>query len=172
MLFRKRQKRFRHSVRIILGALVINLLFPITPAHAESMATSVSLQATRGPVAVAPEPPAGPPTLLPTIANKLVPVVKRMTIRASAYTSTVAETDNSPFITANGTRVRDGIVAMNGVPFGTKVRIPSHYGSKVFTVTDRMNSRWGTQRIDIWMTTRTAALQWGVRTVTVEILKS
>lgn len=95
--------------------------------------------------------------------------VRTVTVSMTAYSSTVDQTDDSPFITANGTRVRDGIVAANFVPFGTKVKIPELYGDKVFEVTDRMNKRYQT-RVDIWMETRQEAIQFGVkRNVTIEI---
>jgi len=83
-------------------------------------------------------------------------------VSMTAYSSTPDQTDDSPFITANGTRVRDGIVAVNGVPFGTKIKIPELYGDKVFVVTDRMNKRY-TDRVDIWMETREEAIQFGVK---------
>ena len=112
-------------------------------------------------------------TSLPAPKDRPAPDVtikKTMTLKASAYSSTVDQTDGDPFTTANGTRVADGIIAMNGVPFGTKIRIPDYFGDKVFTVTDRMNAKWGSTRIDIWMPTRAQAIQWGVRTVTINIV--
>jgi len=95
---------------------------------------------------------------------------RRMTVKATAYSSTVDQTDSDPFTTASGMKVKQGIIALNGVKFGTKVRIPQYFGNRVFVVQDRMHSRWGQSRIDIWMTTRAEALQWGIRTVTIEIL--
>lgn len=90
-------------------------------------------------------------------------------VAMTAYSSTPDQTDDSPFITANGTRVRDGIVATNGLPFGTKIKIPELYGDKVFVVTDRMNKRY-TDRVDIWMETREEAIQFGVkRSVKIEV---
>lgn len=92
-----------------------------------------------------------------------------MTVRASAYTSTVAECDSDPFTTASGAKVKDGIIAMNGIPFGTKIRIRGQ-GDKIYVVQDRMNAKWGNHRIDIWMPDRHQALEWGVRTVTIDIV--
>jgi 3D (Asp-Asp-Asp) domain-containing protein len=99
-------------------------------------------------------------------------VVNVKTIVMTAYSSTRDQTDGDPFTTASGAKVRDGIIAMNGVPFGTKIRIPQKFGSKVFVVQDRMHARYGSYHGDIWMKTRNAAKQWGVRRVKVEILKS
>ena len=42
----------------------------------------------------------------------------------TAYSSTPCQTDDTPYITAAGTSVRDGIVANNYLSFGTKIRIP------------------------------------------------
>jgi 3D (Asp-Asp-Asp) domain-containing protein len=97
-------------------------------------------------------------------------VAQRLYVPMTAYSSTVDQTDASPFITASGTHVRDGIVAANFLPIGTKVRIPSMYGDKVFVVEDRMNSRYWI-KMDIWMETREEALQFGVRTLPVEIIQ-
>lgn len=69
----------------------------------------------------------------------------------TAYSSTPDQTDSDPFVAASGKRVYDGMVAANWLPFGTKIKIPSLYGNKVFTVDDRMNPRYGYGRMDIWM---------------------
>ena len=81
-------------------------------------------------------------------------------MRVTAYTSTPDETDNTPFITASGMRVCDGIVATNLLPFGTKIRIPTLFGEKIFTVEDRMAPRMKNV-VDVWMPTKAAALRFG-----------
>jgi len=88
----------------------------------------------------------------------------------TAYSSTPDQTDDSPFITASNTHVRDGIVATNLLPFGTEVQIPELYGDKIFTVEDRMNRRY-TDRMDVWMTTREEALRFGKNRATILVLK-
>jgi 3D (Asp-Asp-Asp) domain-containing protein len=90
------------------------------------------------------------------------------TVPVTAYSSTVDQCDDDPFITANGDWVYDGGIAANFLPFGTKVRIPELYGDKVFTVNDRMNKRYY-YRADIWMTTRQEAIDFGIKTVTIEV---
>ncbi len=90
-------------------------------------------------------------------------------MRVTAYTSDVSETDDTPFITANGTYVRDGIIASNMLPFGTKVKIPALFGDKIFTVTDRMSPKFY-RTIDIWMPEKTKALRFGVTYANVVIL--
>jgi 3D (Asp-Asp-Asp) domain-containing protein len=91
-------------------------------------------------------------------------------VQVSAYTSEVAQTDASPFITAKGTHVRDGIVASNMFPFGTAIKIPSLYGDKIFVVEDRMNSRYQ-KNVDIWFADKGAALKLGRRLVEIEVIR-
>jgi len=95
--------------------------------------------------------------------------IRTLVVPTTAYTSDPNETDSTPFTTANGTQVRDGIVAANFLKFGTRIRIPDYFGNKVFVVADRMNQRYN-QRVDIWMLTKTEARNWGVRKVKIEIL--
>jgi 3D (Asp-Asp-Asp) domain-containing protein len=78
----------------------------------------------------------------------------------TAYSSSPDETDDTPFITAMGTATRDGVVATNFLPFGTKVKIPSLFGDKVFVVEDRMHPR-KTNVLDIWMPNKQKALRFG-----------
>ncbi len=98
--------------------------------------------------------------------------VKTIKVLATAYSSSVDETDSDPFITASGKRVADGIVANNLLPLGTKIRIPKLYGDKVFTVYDRMNKRKGNYHIDLWMPSKTLALNFGVKSVEIEVLEN
>ncbi len=95
---------------------------------------------------------------------------KNYMVELSAYTSEVAQTDDSPFITAKGTYVRDGIVATNMFPFGTAIKIPSLYGDKIFVVEDRMNTRYQ-KNVDIWFADKTAALKLGRRLVQIEVIQ-
>ncbi|MDD5072134.1 MAG: hypothetical protein PHQ42_05395 [Patescibacteria group bacterium] len=88
----------------------------------------------------------------------------------TAYSSTPDQTDSSPFITANGTYVYDGIVACNFLPFDTKVKFPEMYGDKIFIVEDRMAKK-NSHKIDIWMPSRTLALQFGVKSLAFEIVE-
>jgi hypothetical protein len=96
--------------------------------------------------------------------NKVVKTV------LTAYSSTPDQTDDDPFIAASGKRVYDGMVAANWLPFGTKIKIPSLYGEKIFTVDDRMNARYGYGRMDIWMDAPRAQVnKFGVQRVEIEI---
>ncbi|MFH1112032.1 MAG: hypothetical protein V1712_03095 [Patescibacteria group bacterium] len=90
-------------------------------------------------------------------------------IVVTAYSSTIDQTDDTPFITASGEVVHDGIVGANWLPLGAQIRIPEYFGDKVFVVEDRMNERFS-RRVDIWMLTREQAEAWGLQYLTVEVL--
>ena len=94
---------------------------------------------------------------------------KTYTVSVSGYSSTPDQTDDSPFITARGTYVRDGIVAANFLPFGTAIKIPAMFGDKIFVVEDRMNTRFS-NNVDIWFASRQSALNFGRRTLAIEIV--
>ncbi|OGN04761.1 MAG: hypothetical protein A2746_00055 [Candidatus Yanofskybacteria bacterium RIFCSPHIGHO2_01_FULL_44_22] len=96
--------------------------------------------------------------------------MKTFTVVATGYSSTPDQTDSTPFITAWGTRVRDGIMAANFLPFGTLVRIPSLFGEKIFVIEDRMNKRYK-YNIDVWFSERELAKVFGVKKVTIEIVE-
>lgn len=87
----------------------------------------------------------------------------------TAYSSSPDETDASPFITASGTRTRDGIIAANFLNFGTRVKIPALYGEKVFVVEDRMAAH-NSGKVDIWMPSKSLAIQFGVRRAEIVVL--
>ncbi|MDI6734091.1 MAG: hypothetical protein QMD50_01185 [Patescibacteria group bacterium] len=94
---------------------------------------------------------------------------KTMTVWVTAYSSTPEETDDTPFITALGTNTRDGIVAANFLPFGTKILIPSLFGEKVFAVEDRMHRR-KKNFIDIWMLTKEDAEEFGIQKAEIVVI--
>jgi 3D (Asp-Asp-Asp) domain-containing protein len=93
----------------------------------------------------------------------------------TAYTSEAAQTDDSPCITANGFDLckhgREDTVAINGVKMGTRVRFPELFGNRVFVVRDRMNSRYGSNRADVWMLSKANAISFGVRVARMEVLE-
>jgi 3D (Asp-Asp-Asp) domain-containing protein len=102
------------------------------------------------------------------------PIIQQKTaetlrMRITAYASVPDETSVHPFITASGEYVRDGIVASNILPFGTKIEIPTLFGDKIFTVEDRMNRRFQ-NTIDIWMSSKLAATDFGVAHTSVVVL--
>ena len=75
----------------------------------------------------------------------------------SGYSSEVGQTDSTPFTMANNKRVRDGVIANNCLPFGTKVVI----AGKEYEVSDRMNRRYDCSHWDIWFSDRSLALEFG-----------
>ena len=91
-------------------------------------------------------------------------------VEVSAYNSEVGQTDDSPFITAKGTHVRDGIVAANMFPFGTALKIPALYGDKIFVVEDRMNTRYQ-NNVDVWLESKADARKLGRRLLQIEVIK-
>lgn len=109
-------------------------------------------------------------------ANNIV-VTRRMSVTTTAYSSTPDQTDDTPFIAANGKRVYWGMIASNFLPFGTIVKFPGLYGEQLFVVGDRMNERYnpwisGEYRVDIWHESREAAKEFGLkRGVPMEIVK-
>ena len=98
--------------------------------------------------------------------------VKTIKVVITAYSSTPEETDDTPFITASGKHVADGIVANNLLPLGTKIRIPELYGDKVFVVEDRMNARKSDYHVDIWFPSKPLAINFGVKSAEIEVLEN
>ena len=91
-------------------------------------------------------------------------------VAATAYNSMESQTDSTPWITASGTRCREGVIASNFLPIGTKVLIEG-FGERVFTVEDRMNKRYK-KRIDIWFRDYDDAMQFGLRKIRFHVIKT
>ncbi len=81
---------------------------------------------------------------------------RQLVVTATAYNSTVAQTDESPTVTAHGTHLAPGmqVIAISrdleamGLRPGTRVKIEGLPGE--WTVADRMARRWR-RRIDVYM---------------------
>ena len=80
------------------------------------------------------------------------------------------QTDDTPFITASGNWVRDGIVATNILPMGTKIKIPDVYGDRIFVVDDRMHPR-KKYVVDVWFSSYVEAKNFGVKRTYIEVLE-
>jgi len=150
----------RISVSLSLLSLVSSLLFPQFDISQEEVSLPpfdglITLQGQALVQSSAPVPPI---------------VVNKRWVTVTAYSSTPDQTDSTPFITASGTGVRDGIVACNFLRFGTRVRFPDVYGDKVFVVEDRMALK-NSHKIDVWFETCEDAKQFGVQKLKVEVLK-
>jgi len=93
----------------------------------------------------------------------------------TAYNSDIGQTDDSPCITANGFNLcmhgQEDTVAVNGMKMGTKVRFPELFGNKVFVVRDRMNARYNSSRVDVWMLSKADAKNFGVKMTKMEVLE-
>src|SRR3990167_6465926 len=99
----------------------------------------------------------------PELASKFL-------LTVTAYSSSVDETDSTPFVTASGTKTRDGVIASNLFPFGTQVKIPEFFGEQVFVVEDRMHSRFA-DRIDVWIPAKHQPVRFGKRETHIEIVE-
>jgi len=112
-------------------------------------------------------------SLLPisTHFNPKTQVIKKLRVIVTGYSSSIFETDDDPYITSAGTRVREGIVANNLLPIGTKIKIPEIYGDKIFVVEDRMNRKKGYYHVDIWFPSYWQAKNFGAQKTHIEILE-
>jgi len=84
----------------------------------------------------------------------------------TAYTASVCETDSDPMITASNKKVREGIVANNCLPFGTKIIV----NDRIYEVQDRMNERYGCDNFDIYMCDYSDAISFGRQTLPYEFI--
>ncbi len=155
----------------------------VSKKHAKSIVLMVLMVMFFFPQATKSEEPGKEPVIGPVVKEKIFAyregldeskIVKKeprktMVMTVTAYSSEPGQTDDTPFITAFGTHVRDGIVATNCLPKGTIVRFPDVYGDKEFVVEDRMNARYY-YRMDIWMAETQDAINFGAKTLKVEIL--
>jgi len=102
---------------------------------------------------------------------------RKIFVIATAYSSDVGQTDSTPCIPADGYDLCEhyekygegNTIAANFLPLGAQIKLPGEYGGKVFVVHDRMNSRYGNGRIDIWMPTREEAVAFGVKYLELEL---
>ena len=155
-------------ISIVLLVFVVTSMIPM----------SAKAQAAEGDSAVAVLVSSTPRNLLAErfdgATHSSYQVKREMKVTSTAYTSTVDQCDASPCITADGFNVcangAENVLAANFLPFGTKVKIPELYGDRIFTVHDRMNKRFS-NRVDIWMVSRNDAIQYGKRTIKIQILE-
>lgn len=87
----------------------------------------------------------------------------RLQVVATGYSSTPDQTDSDPWITATGTRVHAGTIALS-----PDLRQLLPYGSTVLVVEDSTHPRLR-QTVDVWFPDRGSALRWGRRTLTLEL---
>jgi 3D (Asp-Asp-Asp) domain-containing protein len=163
----------------LFGAAVILFFLPVVPA----LAPQNSLAETEANLNVLPVS-ALETSQAPLIQNNSflatgsliaakpdITVIETIQVVATGYSSSVWETDNTPYITASGTTTRDGVVASNLLPFGTKIRVPEYFGSKIFVVEDRMNSRINDFQVDVWFPSHWQAENFGVKYTYIETVR-
>lgn len=103
--------------------------------------------------------------------------LKKIRVLATAYSSDYWQTDNTPCIPADGYDLcehyakygQGNAIAANFLPFGAYVKLPEVFGDKVFVVHDRMGSKHGYGRIDVWMPTREEAKAFGAKYIELEL---
>jgi len=115
------------------------------------------------------------PDLHTLVVKDKKPIEKEhvLKVTATAYTSTVCQTDRTPYLAAWNNRLKPSVksIAVSrdllalGLTNGAKVRIDGYKHN--YTVLDKMNKRWK-KKIDIYMgCDRRRALRWGKQTVTI-----
>jgi len=149
--------------------VILGILFQVLPSFSQAKETDKNLEQIPIPKFVIVQN--NTLTSLYNPGNK-PKIVKKVQVVVTAYSSTPWETDNNPFITASGKQVKEGIVANNKYPFGTKLRFPEIYGDQIFVVEDRMHWRKNPYQFDIWMDSNKKAKTFGVKITEVEILKT
>jgi 3D (Asp-Asp-Asp) domain-containing protein len=107
---------------------------------------------------------------LPMIGqNSFLPIeaiiTEEITATITQYTPRPEETDSTPFITASGKRVEEGMIANNCLEFGTIVEIENEF----YVVEDRMNKRFGCNHFDILVFDLGKAIEFGKRNTTVTV---
>lgn len=119
-------------VGFVCAVIATALLVAIGNAHAETIVMAAPLQNHEG---------------------------KTIEAVITAYTSSVDETDSTPFETASGAHTSAGVLACPPeYAFGTQVKI----GEATYSCEDRMNERyWKVQHFDVWVHTKAEARQWG-----------
>ena len=161
------------AVGVASFSLITSLVNPaLAKATSEPTPVATTMTSTQSLVISAPEI-----TKLPTEAKYKVKYTK--VVIATAYSSEAAQTDSTPCIPAMwkfdlcANFAKNGIedtIADNSLKLGTVVQFKELPG-RIFIVRDRMNSKYnGKPRIDFWMSTKPAAVTFGVKKFTMEVL--
>jgi 3D (Asp-Asp-Asp) domain-containing protein len=153
---------------VLLAGMAI-LVYPAA-IKADTLAIQTQPNTSTAPASTAPMAKVAQMASLITPLVAVTPTNSK-TVWVTAYTSDPAETSDHPLITASGHMVRDGIVAANFLPFGTKIQIPALFGNKVFVVQDRTNQKYS-GRVDIWMSNVNKAIVFGIQHAQIVILDS
>lgn len=136
------------KIKLITGAAILSTLLMVVPTIVEDTVADDRRELVSSTVI-------GEPCGLDSVvcADELVGQ------KIFGYSSTEDQTDGDPLVTASNQHVRDGIIANNCKPFGTRVM----HAGKIYEVQDRMNRRYGCDVWDVWFPSRNAARQWGLK---------
>lgn len=156
----------RHGMQLLACLVLAGLMADATTKAGKAEMTLAGDVLVRQAFAAEVAPAPAEDVLIPAADMAGKKIYKNVPV--TAYSSTPDQTDDTPFTTASGTHVRDGVFAANFLPIGTRVKIPEIYGDKIFIVEDRMNARYHIHG-DIWMETRQEAKTWGIKYVTLEV---
>ena len=172
-------------------ALPVAFATPALPSAAVASAAVKSALAPKVAPAKAAAPAAKPVSAAAVRAQGVTraasaPVVRSSgrsaVVHSTAYNSTPGQTDSSPYVTATGTRVRSGVVALSRdllarFPYGTRITIEDLSGryssvlrGRVFVVEDTMHPRIG-NTVDVWMGSRSEAMAWGTRNIRITAVR-
>ncbi len=77
-------------------------------------------------------------------------VVERRWVWLTVYNSDPKQTDDTPWTGASGRLMIPNDAASNGLPIGTRFRIPAIFGQQPITVEDRMKQDKGPNALDYW----------------------
>ena len=146
------------TILVVIGSSAYYTCLPFVLTHADNGPAVETSTAGASTLKVAPAP-----------AVATSSVVSVLDMRITAYASVPDETDDTPFTTADGSRVADGIAASNILPFGTRIQIPALFGDKIFVIHDRMSQRIK-NTIDLWMPTVAKALYFGAQKASILVL--
>lgn len=171
------------ALGLVLAALIT--AFSV-PERADPSLVPLAIEPTAHVLEIAREPSEQSLDTLGPIANP------SFVVRATGYNSFAAQTDATPNITATGARTRTGIIAVSrdllgqDLPYGSLVRIRdlgNYYSGRnpgrfqtlldsqdLFIVEDTMHARKQGQ-VDIWFSDYTSAVNWGVRSVEVTLVR-
>lgn len=147
----------RDKVIIIVMSVLIVVLIDIS--WRESVGESASAGSLAGNLVFAEQ---DSPWL---VSMKIPPAKETVFAWITSYSSSIYQTDSTPFLTAHQTTVDEQTVACpRYIPFHTKVVIQD----KEYECLDRMNIRYK-NRFDIWMPTKKLAKIWGIKKLEVII---
>ena len=100
-------------------------------------------------------------------------IAREVRSEVSGYNPVPEQTDSTPCTTASGKNICErevDVVAANWLKFGAKVRIPEYFGDRIFTVEDRMNTRYP-YNTDVLFYDKQQAREFGRRTLVIQILE-